>query len=92
MLVSVLMDKEADFKSMLAFYEHFVDRDTGLMSWSISETGFYQTIEIADKNSATDGDLDAAYALLLAGEPNRPENLGILVDPEPMSQSVQAVR
>ena len=70
MLVSVLMGKENDFKSILAFYEHFINRDSGLMSWSISETGFYQTIEVGDKNSATDGDLDAAYALLLAGEPD----------------------
>ena len=68
MLVSVLMGKEDDFKSILAFYEHFTNKNSGLMSWSISETGFFQTIEIGDPNSATDGDLDAAYALLLAGE------------------------
>ena len=69
MLASVLMGKEDDFKSILAFYEHFTNNN-GLMSWRISEEGFYQEITVGDqdKGSATDGDLDAAYALLLAGE------------------------
>ena len=68
MLVSVLMGKENDFKSILAFYEHFTN-NKGLMKWSISETGFFQKALAGDESSATDGDLDAAYALLLAGEP-----------------------
>ena len=70
MLVSVLMGKEDDFKSILTFYEHFTNHN-GLMSWRISEEGFYQNIVVggSDQDSATDGDLDAAYALLLAGEP-----------------------
>ena len=72
MLASVLMGKEDDFKSILAFYEHFKN-EKGLMSWRISEEEFYQKMAVGqyDKGSATDGDLDAAYALLLAGEPRQ---------------------
>ena len=73
MLVSVLMDKEADFKSMLAFYEHFVDRDY----WSdvmehLRNRNSTRQLKSPIRILPTDGDLDAAYALLLAGEPQSP--------------------
>ena len=87
MLASVLMGKEDDFKGILAFYEHFTN-SSGLMSWSISEEGFYQKIMVGkyDTGSATDGDLDAAYALLLAGKPKCCSSLTILADTKPIGQ------
>lgn len=79
MLVSVLMDKEADFKAFLSFYEHWQsplthnDTRMALMSFRISEDTCYGYMRNSgdggrNANSATDGDLDAAYALFLASE------------------------
>jgi endo-1,4-beta-D-glucanase Y len=70
MLVSVLMGKEDDFKAFLSFYEHFRNSPNSrdLMSFQQAEDSDYGFMRSVGYNasSATDGDLDAAYALFLA--------------------------
>ena len=69
MLIAVLARQHQDFKGFLLFYEQFLNQK-GLMSWQLCRTSgpVYVNPENGGCNAATDGDLDAAYALLLAGE------------------------
>lgn len=65
MLISVLRKEKADFDGLLAFYKSFINPKFGLMKWQVrSENG---SLVASDDNSATDGDMDAAYALFKAG-------------------------
>ena len=65
MLISVLRKEEADFKGLLLFYKDFINPIYGLMRWQVrSENG---KLVPRDGISATDGDMDVAYALLKAG-------------------------
>ena len=68
MLIAVLARQLDDFKGFLLFYEQFLNQK-GLMSWQLCRTSgpVYVNPENGGCNAATDGDLDAAYALLLAG-------------------------
>lgn len=68
MLIAVLARQHEDFKGFLLFYEQFLNQK-GLMSWQLCRTSgpVYVNPENGGSNAATDGDLDAAYALLLAG-------------------------
>ena len=66
MLISVLRKEKDDFDGLLAFYKEFINPTFGLMKWQVrSANGNLWT---SDENSATDGDLDAAYALFKAGD------------------------
>ena len=70
MLISVFRDNRADFDALLGFYTKWKNPATGLMGWRVRQGDndyFYQDKNQGDTNSATDGDLDVAYALLLAG-------------------------
>ena len=71
MLISLFKGNRADFDALLAFYTAWKSPTTGLMDWRVrqgsSNGSFYVEPDQGDNNSATDGDLDAAYALLLAG-------------------------
>lgn len=71
MLISLFKDNRSDFDALLAFYMTWKSPTTGLMDWRVRQGGgngaFYVDPNQGDNNSATDGDLDAAYALLLAG-------------------------
>ena len=65
MLISVLRKEKGDFDGLLAFYKEFINPTYGLMKWQVrSDNGKLWT---SDDNSATDGDMDAAYALFKAG-------------------------
>ena len=68
LLIAVLADEQTDFAGFLAFYERF-PTSRGLMCWQILDQGG-QLVVNPDGGSgcATDGDMDAAYALLLAGD------------------------
>ncbi|DBA92104.1 TPA: hypothetical protein ACH3X1_015830 [Trebouxia sp. C0004] len=70
LLASVLSDQRGDFDQFLLFYNHF-ENSQGLMCWQqVKRNGKILTNPDEDANatsSAPDGDLDAAYALLLAG-------------------------
>ncbi|KAK9804689.1 hypothetical protein WJX72_000078 [[Myrmecia] bisecta] len=69
MLISVMVDNRADFDGLLAFYEAHQNAH-GLMCWQqVCRGGKVFTNPDPDaggQNCATDGDADAAYALLLA--------------------------
>ena len=66
----MLADARADFEGLLAFYNAFPN-EHGLMCWNIARLGRDMEVHLdpakGARGSATDGDLDAAYALLLAG-------------------------
>lgn len=73
MLISVLSNQRDDFDKLFAFYQDHTTTQ-GLMVWQQLLDSNDQIYDVTDKNStnaiytpATDGDLDAAYALLLAG-------------------------
>lgn len=68
MLIAVLARQHGDFRGFLMFYEQFLNQK-GLMSWQLCRTSgpVYVNPENGGCNAATDGDLDAAYALFLAG-------------------------
>ena len=68
LLIAVLAEQHTDFKGFLLFYEQFLNQK-GLMSWQLCRTSgpVYVNLENGGCNAATDGVLDAAYALLLAG-------------------------
>ncbi|KAL3157183.1 hypothetical protein ABBQ38_001422 [Trebouxia sp. C0009 RCD-2024] len=70
LLASVLADHKDDFDQFLSFYHHY-ENSQGLMCWQqVLREGKIFTNSDPDANatsSAPDGDLDAAYALLLAG-------------------------
>jgi endo-1,4-beta-D-glucanase Y len=70
MLASVLADARHDFEGFLAFYEKHLN-SSGLMSWQLvlRNKQVFVDPKGGGQSSATDGDLDAAYALLLAGAP-----------------------
>ena len=70
MLISVLMNQTGsrdEFDGLWAFYKSFVNGDHGMMKWQIlkDSNGALSSI---DPNSATDGDMDVAYALFKAGK------------------------
>lgn len=67
MLIAVLARQHGDFRGFLMFYEQFLNQK-GLMSWQLCRTSgpVYVNPENGGCNAATDGDLDAAYALFLA--------------------------
>lgn len=67
--------KEADFKPFVTYYEHYQLSETNyLMEWKQEKKE--EKWQSHDNNSATDGDLDIAYALFKASElwPNSKEN------------------
>ncbi len=72
MLITVMMvdfDPEAQkiFNGMLSFFhDHPAKSDPGLMAWNQLRTCQNAGEDVGGDNSATDGDLDIAYALLLA--------------------------
>ncbi|MBL4807770.1 MAG: endoglucanase [Rhodobacteraceae bacterium] len=72
MLITVMMadfDPQAQqiFDGMVAYFKaHPADSSPGLMAWNQVEGCVDAGEDIGGSNSATDGDLDIAYALLLA--------------------------
>ncbi len=71
MLISVLKnqndDSKNDFDGLWAFYKSFVNENHGMMKWQILKNS-NGALSPRDPNSATDGDMDVAYALFKAGE------------------------
>ncbi len=59
MILMVIMDEQAVFNNMVKYYENY-KRSNSLMNWKVYDSGD------AKQGSATDGDLDIAYAFLLA--------------------------
>ena len=66
MLISVLMGEQEDFSGLLCFYRNFVNLQFGLMKWQVLDNGNGH-LEPSSIHSATDGDMDVAYALFKAG-------------------------
>ena len=67
MMAEVDPDAQADFDAMLRyFHDHPATSSPGLMAWNQVEGCANASDETGGSNSATDGDLDIAYALLLA--------------------------
>jgi endoglucanase len=72
MLITVMMadfepDAQIIFNGMLSFFhDHPAKSDPGLMAWNQLRTCQNAGEDVGGDNSATDGDLDIAYALLLA--------------------------
>ncbi|WP_147178034.1 MULTISPECIES: glycosyl hydrolase family 8 [Alphaproteobacteria] len=72
MLATVMMadfdpDAQRLFDGMvLYFHDHPANSDPGLMAWNQVEDCSNAGKDVGGSNSATDGDLDIAYALLLA--------------------------
>ena len=62
MLISVLRGEQPEFDGLLRFYQSFINPDHGMMMWQILDK-----LTPSDRNSATDGDMDVAYALFKAG-------------------------
>lgn len=62
LLRAVWSDREDDFRRTWAWTKEHLRRRDGLLSW------LWKDDLIVDANSATDADIDAALALLLAGE------------------------
>jgi endo-1,4-beta-D-glucanase Y len=73
LLRAAWMDDEATFDRVLGWTEDNLRRDDGLYAWNWSpETG-----QIVDRNTATDADMDIAFALVVAAARfERPELLG----------------
>ena len=68
MLVAVGLDDPETFETVWAWTREHLQRDDGLLSWRWEEGG------VVDASAASDADLDAARALILAGEQfGRPE-------------------
>ena len=67
LLLSVLDGHHEDFRGFLAYYSAHVNSH-GLMQWQQVSRGGRIYTESASQSCATDADLDAAYALLLAGD------------------------
>ncbi|CAL5226006.1 g8809 [Coccomyxa viridis] len=65
MLISVLMGEQEDFSGLLDFYRNFVNPQFGLMKWQVLDNGNGH-LEPSSIHSATDGDMDVAYALFKA--------------------------
>lgn len=74
MLITVLAAKQgfADqktFDQLTRYYlAHRISRTNPLMAWRQTQRGGQMVSTAAEKTSATDGDLDIAYALILADE------------------------
>jgi endoglucanase len=72
MLAAVLAGPKYDFDAFLKMYESFSNARSGMMGWEIVERGgvlkFNDDLNANGNDSATDGDMDAAVALILAGE------------------------
>lgn len=67
-LISVLAGRRNDFDALLAWYDAH-QNDNGLMCWQqVRREGVIQTNPHFGDNSATDGDMDMALALLLAAD------------------------
>lgn len=66
LLQSVWADDKATFDTVWLWTKRNLQRPDGLFRWQFSMNG--QQISIRDSNSATDADVDIAYALLLAGQ------------------------
>lgn len=68
MLISVLKRNQADFDGLLSYFDSFRNRN-GLMQWQQQKDNHGRFIpgEEGGENSATDGDIDIAAALFLAG-------------------------
>jgi endo-1,4-beta-D-glucanase Y len=62
MLYAVYFNDKTTFDALWAYEQRFVDT-MGLMNWNINSDG---TVATRGKNSATDGDEDMAFALLMA--------------------------
>ena len=62
MLLAVAADDAARFESVWRWTRDELQRSDGLLSWR------WTAGRIADEQPATDADIDAAYALMLAGE------------------------
>lgn len=62
------LSSEKDFIPLYHYYkDHRVSEDNSLMAWK-QVTGEYGGLNNVNHNSATDGDLDIAYALVLASQ------------------------
>lgn len=72
MLITVMMadfdpDAQEIFNGMVSFFrDHPAQSNPGLMAWNQLRTCVNAGEDVGGDNSATDGDLDIAYALLLA--------------------------
>jgi endo-1,4-beta-D-glucanase Y len=64
LLITVLENDRESFNKLYKFYTKYLNSN-GLMSWRVNQQ--FQ-VSSGDSGSATDGDLDAAYALLIAGK------------------------
>jgi len=60
LLISVVMDDKEVFDSLWRYYDYYKNGN-GLMAWLVDRYG-----NVVDWGAATDGDLDAAFALILA--------------------------
>ncbi|EIE21763.1 Six-hairpin glycosidase [Coccomyxa subellipsoidea C-169] len=63
MLISVLRGEKPEFDGLLKFYQSFINPEHGMMKWQILDNF---TAPDGNRNSATDGDMDVAYALFKA--------------------------
>lgn len=67
MMASFDPDARSDFDAMVRyFHDHPADSSPGLLAWNQVEGCADAGDDVGGRNSATDGDLDIAYALLLA--------------------------
>lgn len=74
MIISVMaakqgFDKQKTFDQLTHYYvKHQISKKNPLMAWRQQQKGNIMVSTKAEKTSATDGDLDIAYALILADE------------------------
>ena len=67
MMADVDADARADFDAMVAYAQaHPASSSPDLMAWNQVEGCIDAGVDVGGSNAATDGDLDIAYALLLA--------------------------
>ncbi|MEK8031781.1 glycosyl hydrolase family 8 [Ideonella sp. DXS29W] len=66
MVLAAYMDDQAVFDEMLRYFRnHPTDQSADLMAWKQTLQGG-KMVDVEGRDSATDGDLDVAYSLLLA--------------------------
>ena len=74
MLIAIMAARQGfgsqkTFDQLTQYYvDHQISKDNPLMAWRQQQVGKRMVSTTAEKTSATDGDLDIAYALILADE------------------------
>lgn len=92
MLASVIAGPKSDFDALLKMYDSFKNQRSGMMGWQIVDRGcvlkFNDDKFAYGNDSATDGDLDAAVALVYAAE--RWSDLAYLAKAKAIGEKLQA--